>query len=159
MMRLRLPASTPSTPWTTKSAVWSAPAGARGLRKWAMFQERLRHAREERATRAELRRAHADSGAVAQLVGLVEQVDHREPEIDFPESGKVERLDQPQVHVGVPRQVLGVGKAFAQSASIEPVDAQRRAAPLVREPARDRDALVVIEVHPVRGDVVGLVWL
>ena len=80
--------------------------------------EGLRHARVERAARAELRRADADAGAVAQLVDAVEHVEHRQPALDLAQpAAEVERLRQRRIDLRVARQVPAVGEAAAQAAA------------------------------------------
>src|SRR5476649_19114 len=64
--------------------------------------ERLRHARIHRAARTELRRAHADAGAVAQLVDAVEHVEHRKPSFDLAEQAtEIEVLRRRRVDLRV----------------------------------------------------------
>src|SRR5579859_7974455 len=83
------------------SAGWGVRAGRRKKKKpgltgrvpmWSDGLKNLRDAAEEAAPRAELRRADTDAGAVADLIFLVEQIDHIEAQLDAPQRGQVQRL-------------------------------------------------------------------
>ena len=75
------PASSPPPPRPRKARARAGSGAAMLSRQGACAvcaSERLRQPDEEAAPRSELRRADADAGAVADLVFLVEQVDHVE---------------------------------------------------------------------------------
>src|SRR5579862_7877295 len=93
--------------------------------------ERLRDAAIERAAWPELRSAHADARAVAQLVGPVEEVHEHEAPLELSQTRKHQGLDKTEVHVRIAGKVLGVGEATPQAAAVEQVGGERGVAPLV----------------------------
>src|SRR5882757_8809462 len=64
---------------------------------------------EYRATGAELRRADADPGAVADLVNLIKQVDHVEARLQASPEAGVDLLHNAEVDLLVARQTAAVG--------------------------------------------------
>ena len=79
----------------------------------------LRNARKETSARAELWSKDPDTGAVAKLVDLVEQVYYVKPQRDRLEVGRPPNLlCYSRIHCNVWRCVILVGKAGALAASI-----------------------------------------
>src|SRR6202012_3729023 len=59
---------------------------------------------EEAAPRAELRRADTDAGAVADLIFLIEQIDHVEAQLDLARSRQIEGLAESEIDRHIMRQ-------------------------------------------------------
>src|SRR5260370_25791439 len=70
--------------------------------------EALGQAGEEGAARAELRIADADTGAVADLVDLVEQVENVEAQLEALVKAGVNRLNNAEVHLLIAGQAVPV---------------------------------------------------
>src|SRR3984885_5582 len=83
-------------------------AAGSGVTATCRGSQRLRHAEEETTPRAELRRAYAHAGAVADFVDLVEHVDDVEPRRERAGVGQVKDVRNACVHLGVVRQGLAV---------------------------------------------------
>src|SRR5690349_8742811 len=66
------------------------PGGERALQPCRWWSEILLQAQVHAAARPELRRAHADAAAVAQLVAAVERVDHRQLRVQVAEAVEAE---------------------------------------------------------------------
>src|SRR5258708_308777 len=71
----------------------------------------LRDAKIEAAGGAELRREHADAGAVPDLVDLVEHVHHVEPQRGrLGRRDNVEIMRYAHIDLGIGRHVIGIGE-------------------------------------------------
>src|ERR1700728_4399970 len=77
---------------------------------WRRASQFLRKSDKITAARAELRGEHADAGAVAQFVNLVEQVDDVEAHgEEFVVRRPLEVVRHARVHHGIGRRVQGIG--------------------------------------------------
>src|SRR5579863_8253494 len=110
----------------------------------------LRNAGVEAAARAELRSKNSDTGAVAKLVNLVEQVDDIEAHghrlgvrrpLEFPRYSGIDD------HVR--RVVIFVGKARAQPAPVNQIRREQVALPAIRGAGRGGHELHVVGVVPM----------
>ena len=108
----------------------------------------------EAAALAELRGAHADAGAVAQFVDLVEDVHQIQAGDELPPAGECKSVLHAEIDRMVLGQVVGVGKAAAQPASVEKVSGGGGASGPVRGAGGNGEQLVVVEVNVMRPDVV-----
>src|ERR1700682_1463305 len=85
----------------------------------------LRNADEEAAARPELRREHADAGAIPDLVDLVEQVHDVEPHgRRLVRRDDVEIVRQPDIDLGIGRHMIGIREGGAKPASVDPRGAE-----------------------------------
>src|SRR5262249_16930464 len=75
-----------------------------------LVQERLRKADENPPPRAPLRRTHADPRTIADLIFLVEQVDHVEACRDAFQSIEIERSAHTRVDLEVAGETVSVGR-------------------------------------------------
>src|SRR5690348_14662133 len=87
------------------------------------MSEFLLHPHIHATPRAELWRADADAGAVAQLIGAVERIDQRDTRIQLADARQVERVRQIEIELEVTRQGFGVGEAAAQAGTVEEIAA------------------------------------
>src|ERR1700692_55116 len=76
----------------------------------------LRQPHQIGAARTELRGEHADAGPVAQLVDLIEDVNHIEPQREGLGAGELELVREPGVDLVVGGQMRAVVVAVAQAA-------------------------------------------
>src|SRR5579859_3533938 len=81
--------------------------------------------------RAILRRAHADTRSVAQLIDAVERVDDHQPCVELPDQRLIEVLYHAEIDLRIERQLVGVRKAATQTASHQSVERERRSAEIV----------------------------
>src|SRR5271156_339775 len=95
------------SPSPARSKSIGAAAGS-GIKATCPGSQRLRHAEEETTPRAELRRPHAHTGAVADFVDLVEHVDDVEPRRERARVGRVKAVRNPCFQLGVLRQMPAV---------------------------------------------------
>ena len=88
----------------TRKAAWISKYGGS-----AASLEPLRQTGEKGAARAELRVAHANSGAVADLIDLIEQVEDVEPQLETLIDPSLYRLNNAQIHLLIAGQAVAVG--------------------------------------------------
>ena len=79
----------------------------------ALLSERLFQPSKKPPARAILRGEHADAGAAANDIWVVEKVDDIEAERDRLAPGRRKFMRQTQVHLSVGRDMIGVGEAAA----------------------------------------------
>ena len=119
------------------------------------------YAREEAAARTELRRAHADAGAVADLIDLVEGVNEVGADFEPSQGPGLEPVREREVHLDVSWHVITVGDAIrtggAQAAAVDEIAADPRPTPQIGEPGRGGIGLVVVEMDEMVGDIGQLV--
>ena len=75
--------------------------------------QRFRQPEENPAPRSELRCADADAGAIADLVDLVEDVDHIEARRQRARAGDVEHMGQTRIDLSVVGQMFAIGNVGA----------------------------------------------
>src|SRR5579862_3682248 len=121
--------------------------------------ERQRHpdTAKEGAARSELSGAHSDTRSVSDLISMIEHVDAVEPYFGPAEIRHVEVLRNAGVGLDVERQVSHVDEAAAQAASVQVIEAEAEAVPVVRSAAGGRERLVVIEEDKMVLDEVDLI--
>src|SRR6516164_9917565 len=118
----------------------------------------LRNAEIEGPAWPELRGEHTDTGAVPDLIDLVEHVHDIEAQ-----RGRlvwrhdVEIVRHAHIDLVVGRQVIGVGKARTKSAAIDHRGGKARVVPQIRSPGRCGQDLAVIGVDVMGGNIGQLV--
>src|SRR5882724_11335008 len=106
----------------------------------------------EAAALAELRRAHTDPAAVAQLIDCVENVDDIEADLE----GSLLRDLDPALQTNVERFVgmifLRVGKTAPEAVAVKSIDGRPPIVPRIGDPGGTGKALIVVEEDPVLFD-------
>src|SRR4029077_19914186 len=98
---------------------------------------------------AELRRAHADSTAVAEFVDVIQQVNNIEPDLEQTDVRDLQISLQGQIDGRVLRHGLDVGKTPVKSTAVEDVESAFPILPGAGTAGRRSNALLVIEIDPV----------
>src|SRR5215469_1033715 len=145
-----------SEPFANSAAVSSAAAASHSA-----LSELPRQSSEEPTACSPLRRKDSNARAAADLVSLVERVDHVQARRQRPLAPDLEVMTRAEIDHGVARGVIAIRDAgpvgkdegLAQSRAEEEVGAEARARPQVRDAARSRHAPFVIEVDVVVQDV------
>ena len=112
----------------------------------------MREADQKLAARPELGCKDTDSGAVPDLVDLIEQVDDVEAYGRGLLCAPRELMRQPEIDLSVRRHVVRIGKSAAQAAAIDHVGAKAGSLPEVGQPARRGNSLRVVGVNVVVGN-------
>ena len=88
-------------------------------------KDRLRQPEEEAAPGAELRRAHADAGAVADFIDLVEEIDDVEARRQALPAHQREVLADAEIDRDIVRHMIAIGRRAvpAQAGAVEQVGA------------------------------------
>src|SRR5262249_14732628 len=128
--------------------------------KCACRSKLLRKAKVESAPGPELRREHADAGAVAEFMDAVEDIDHIEPyRRRLALAVPFEFMGDAGIDLGEKRKWVGVGKAASQAAAVDHSGAEASAVPKIGHASRPHPNLGVVRIDVVRGDVSQLVGI
>src|SRR5271168_3700602 len=108
--------------------------------------EQLPQAGEEGAAGSVLRRTDAHARPVPQFIGLIEEVDHVEVELELAEAGQCYLAGYPEVELPVGRHGAVVRRRHraAQAGAEEEVGAEPDLAPEIGSTGGCRDELVVV---------------
>src|SRR5262245_49236843 len=108
----------------------------------------------ERATGSELRREHADTGSIADVMDAIENVDHvqaysRRLGLAIP----FEFMRDTGIDLDEERKLAGVGKAASQTAPVDHIGAEASVVPEVGDTSRPRPDLGVVRIDVMCCDV------